>query len=157
MEQIEELYRHVIREHSSNPRNCYILDDYTHSAHLNNTLCGDEITIYCHVAVQNDTERIRNISFDATGCAIMKASASLLTDNVKGCTVETASILASSFMAFLQGDSSMLDSDSPFLAFAPVRQYSSRIKCAVLPFQALTKALQSPTLLSHGHLVERFL
>lgn len=146
MLEIEEMYRHVIREHSSKPRNYYVLEDFTHSATVLNTLCGDEITVYCQIVVEPNGENIGKCSFDAAGCAIMKASASLMTESLQNCSVEAALSLASSFSAFLHGDYTAIESESPFAAFAPVRQYSSRVKCALLPFQALTKILQTPSL-----------
>ncbi len=135
----ETLYRSVILEHSAKPHHYRILPKYTASAHVHNMLCGDEITVYCDI----QQGHINAVSFQGEGCAIMKASASIMTDCITGLSLEDAQNLALLVSDFLQGNDSALDVDSPFAVFAEVRRHASRVKCAFLPFQALQIALTS--------------
>jgi len=135
----QELYKKNILEHSSEPRHNYILEFANASATKNNQLCGDEITVYCRCS----GEMLEAVSFVGTGCAIMKASASLMTEALHGCTSESASNLVLAMIDFLNGDDLALPLDSSFRSLAGVRGFPSRIKCALLPFQALRDALLS--------------
>jgi nitrogen fixation NifU-like protein len=136
----QELYKKNILEHSSKPLHNYILDSANASATKNNQLCGDEVTVYC----RSSGEILEAVSFVGTGCAIMKASASLMTEALYGgSTSEIASNLVLSMTDFLNGNDSALAPDSPLRSLVGVRGFPSRIKCALLPFQALRDALLS--------------
>jgi nitrogen fixation NifU-like protein len=136
----QELYKKNILEHSSKPRHNCILEFANASATKNNQLCGDEITVYC----RSSGEILEAVSFVGTGCAIMKASASLMTEVLhEGNTSESALNLLLVMTDFLNGDDSALAPDSPLRSLVGVRGFPSRIKCALLPFQALRDALLS--------------
>ena len=132
------LYKSIILDHSANPRNFRTLEQFDAVATRNNLLCGDEITLYC--AIQDDI--LKNVTFSGTGCAIMKASASLMTEFLRGKTRQSALSLASTLTAFLHGDDSVV-LDNSLRSLAGVRGFPARIKCALLPFQALHNALAS--------------
>ncbi len=132
------LYKATILDHSANPRNFGVLEQCDAVATRNNLLCGDEITLYC--ALQDGI--LKNVTFSGTGCAIMKASASLMTELVRGQTRESAFLLISAMTDFLNGNDSVVLDDS-LRSLAGVRGFPSRIKCAFLPFQALQDALVS--------------
>lgn len=134
---MQELYKKFILTHSSEPHHNYILELADASATKNNQFCGDEITVY----VRWSGEILEAVSFVGTGCAIMKASASLMTEALHGKTSERASNLVLAMMDFLKGDDAALASDSPLRSLAGVRGFPSRIKCALLPFQAFHDAL----------------
>lgn len=142
-----DLYKAVILDHSTNPRNFFRLENPTATATKNNLLCGDEITVFLRLKIANGTLHqeavLQEISFWGTGCAIMKASASLMTEILRGNTAESASNLVLSITNFLNGDEAAFSEDSPFRSLAGVRSFPSRIKCALLPFQALHDALLS--------------
>lgn len=134
----QDLYKKIILEHSSKPRHNYILDSASAWATKNNQLCGDEITVYC----RRSGEMLEAVSFVGTGCAIMKASASLMTEALHGgSTSESASNLVLIMTDFLNGNDSALPLDSSLRSLVGVRGFPSRIKCALLPFQALHDAL----------------
>ncbi len=134
----QDLYKKNILEHSSKPRHNYTLDSASASATKNNQLCGDEITVYC----RSSGEMLEAVSFVGTGCAIMKASASLMTEALhEESRSESASNLVLVMTDFLNGNDSALAPDSPLRSLAGVRGFPSRIKCALLPFQALHDAL----------------
>ncbi len=133
----QSLYKSIILEHSSKPHHFFVLESYDASATKNNMLCGDEVTIYCRFR----GERLEEVSFTGTGCAIMKASASLMTEAAREQTREGVLRMVSQMADFVNGDDSALAANSPLRALAGVRGFPSRIKCALLPFQALHSAL----------------
>jgi nitrogen fixation NifU-like protein len=136
-----ELYQQVIIEHNKKPRNFGDLEPCTHHAHGLNPLCGDDIVLKLNVADGVVTE----VMFQGHGCAISKASSSLMTVNIKGKSVPDAQIMADQFRAMIRGS---LDtaSDPNVLGrlslFQGVRDLPSRVKCAVLPWATLHSALQ---------------
>ncbi|MCS6808648.1 MAG: SUF system NifU family Fe-S cluster assembly protein [Bacteroidota bacterium] len=134
---ISTLYREYIIEHSTHPHNYRVLDNATATAHVNNRLCGDDMTLYCRIVAGH----IEEASFTGTGCAIMKASASLLTDAVMSMPLDIALELAANVQHFLNGDDMALPTISPFQALSGVRGFPSRINCALLPFSALRQIL----------------
>ncbi|MFY8000648.1 MAG: Fe-S cluster assembly sulfur transfer protein SufU [Candidatus Kapaibacteriota bacterium] len=132
------LYKTTILDHSANPRNFGVLEQFDAVATRSNLLCGDEITLYC--AIQDSI--LKNVAFSGTGCAIMKASASLMTELLRGKTCGSALSLISAMTDFLNGNDSVVLDDS-LRSLAGVRGFPSRIKCAFLPFQALHDILTS--------------
>jgi nitrogen fixation protein NifU and related proteins len=137
-----ELYQQVILDHNRNPRNYRPMENATHACHGHNPLCGDHITVFARVSPDNGT--IEDVTFQGNGCAISKASASLMTAQLKGRPVSEARILFGEFHEMVKGD---LDPETQpnhlgkLKLFQGVKEYSSRIKCATLSWHALMGAL----------------
>ena len=137
---LKELYRDVILDHNKRPRNFGPLVPADASAAGHNPLCGDRLTVY----LQLDGDRIRDVHFDGKGCAISVASASLMTEAVKGRDLEVAKALQQHFRAVLTGEEDPEDAPlGKLVSLAGVRQYPSRIKCALLGWHALMHAIAS--------------
>jgi nitrogen fixation NifU-like protein len=137
---LRELYQDIILDHSKHPRNFGKLAEANRQARGNNPLCGDRITL----ALKLDGDRIADAKFEARGCAISVASASMMTDMVKGKTVEEARALFEQFHGLVTGKPMDDESDDldRLAALSGVRDFPSRIKCATLPWHALTAALE---------------
>ncbi len=137
-----ELYQQVILDHNRNPRNYKILEQATHFCEGHNPLCGDHITVYLNLS---PAQIVEDITFQGNGCAISKASASLMTTFLKGKSLDEVKQIFSEFHAMVKGD---LDPEKTenhlgkLILFQGVRQYSSRIKCASLAWHALMGALE---------------
>lgn len=133
-----ELYREVVVEHKRAPRNFGELPHPTHEARGRNPSCGDEI----NVQLQVDDGHIHDIRFDGVGCAICIASASLMTEAIKGDTVSSALDLQRHFRSAMTGREDV-DEDvlGKLISLQAVRNYPSRIKCALLGWHALAHAL----------------
>lgn len=136
-----ELYQQVILDHNKKPRNFRPLENPTHSCDGHNPLCGDEITIYLKL---NKDMMVEEISFSGSGCAISKASASLMTTHVKGKSVEEVKIMFDEFHRMIRGE---FDPDKNkhhlgrLTIFIGVREFPSRTKCASLAWHTLICAL----------------
>lgn len=133
---LNELYREVILDHNRTPRNFRKLEPCSHSAQGFNPLCGDKLTIYLSM----DGEKIDDIAFEGSGCAISVASSSLMTEAVKGKTNHQALALFEKMRELLSGKSESEDLGK-LVALGGVRQFPSRIKCANLAWHALRAAL----------------
>lgn len=141
MDDLRELYQEVILDHSKHPRNFGKLDPCSHEAHGYNPLCGDTINIFVSLT---DDNVINDISFEGKGCAISIASASLLTDIIKGKTLSDAEQLFDGFHALVTGKNDTLDAgeDSErLMVLSGVKQFPMRVKCATLSWHALQSAL----------------
>ncbi|MBT4140025.1 MAG: SUF system NifU family Fe-S cluster assembly protein [Candidatus Latescibacteria bacterium] len=134
-----ELYRQVILEHNKNPRNFRAIESAQRVSEGNNPLCGDRVTLY--VNVEND--HISDIAFQGSGCAISKASASLMTEALKGKTVEDAKTLFLQFQNMVTDKSAKQTSEDmgKLAVFAGIRDYPTRVKCATLAWHAAHAAL----------------
>ncbi len=140
--ELRELYQEVILDHHKHPRNFGRLEGANHQAEGFNPLCGDRIKVY--VLVENDT--IRDVAFEGSGCAICTASASVMTDELRGKTVQEAEKLFGEFHDVVTGDSSSevdMEALGKLAVFVGVREFPVRVKCAVLPWHALKAALES--------------
>ncbi|MBF0245120.1 MAG: SUF system NifU family Fe-S cluster assembly protein [Planctomycetes bacterium] len=137
----KDLYQKVILDHNRKPRNYRTLEGASHSCPGNNPLCGDQITVYLKV----NGEKVEDIAFDGSGCAISRASASLMTEAVKGKTVAEARQLVEQFHGMLTGG---LDPEKDehclgkLVIFKSVGDYSARVKCASLGWHTLLCALE---------------
>jgi nitrogen fixation NifU-like protein len=142
MGDLRELYQEVILDHSRRPRNCELLEHADHHAEGFNPLCGDRVTVY----VQLDGDRIAKIAFQGSGCAISTASASLMSEFLKGKTTGEAVRLFDIFHDLVTGDPAEHGANSPELgklnALAGVREFPSRVKCATLSWHTLHAALK---------------
>ncbi len=139
MPELRDLYQEVILEHSKRPRNYRTLEAANRSAEGFNPLCGDHFTIYLDV----EEGRIRDIAFQGSGCAISKASASMMTQALKGKTTEEAEALFNKFHHVVTGKNGAQSEDlGKLAAFAGVSEFPVRVKCATLAWHALHAALQ---------------
>jgi nitrogen fixation NifU-like protein len=140
MSDLNELYQEIILDHNKHPRNCRSLGDANHHAEGYNPLCGDKVTIYIKVK----DGMIDEISFEGSGCAISTASASLMTEALKGKSLEQAARMFESFHGVVTGKPGAVlqENDSLKLAvFHGVSDYPIRVKCATLPWHTLQAAL----------------
>lgn len=137
-----DLYQELILDHNRHPRNCHGIDCPTCHAEGFNHLCGDKVEVF--VVMEGDV--LTDVSFQSAGCAISTASASLMTESVKGRTVAEVLDLFEAFHALVTGAKSDSDRDLGKLeAFAGVSNYPARVKCATLAWHALKSALENRT------------
>jgi len=136
---LRELYQEVILDHNKRPRNKGRLENPTHHADGYNPLCGDMVVIDVDAA----DGTIADIRFDGQGCAISTASASLMTEAVKGKTIQEAEKIFKDVQAMFTGqdDADACCEIDELMALSGVKEYPVRIKCAVLPWHALHSAL----------------
>ena len=137
---IKDLYQEVIVDHNRSPRNFGKLDPAGRSLEGFNPLCGDRLTLYLNL--DNDG-RIGDISFDGSGCAISIASASLMTEGVKGKSIQEAETLFGDFHELLTDSAQAIDPAvmGKLAVLAGVREYPSRVKCATLCWHTLRALL----------------
>lgn len=141
MSDLAELYQELVLDHNSRPRNFRKLAQANRSAEGLNPLCGDRIVVY--LQVENGV--ISDIGFQGTGCAISRASASMLTEAVKGKTVLEVERLFDTFHKQVVGEEAKPDEIEglgDLEAFAGIREYPSRVKCAILGWHTLKAALE---------------
>jgi nitrogen fixation protein NifU and related proteins len=138
MSELRELYQEVILEHSKHPRNYRALDAANHKAEGFNPLCGDHFTVYADV--KDGT--IHDLSFQGTGCAISKASASMMTQSLKGKSAAEAEELFTRFHDLVTGRGGSADAVGKLAVFAGVSEFPLRVKCATLAWHALRAALR---------------
>lgn len=134
---LADLYQEVILEHSRHPRNFGPAEDANRSARGNNPLCGDRVTI--HLKLDGDV--IEDARFEARGCAISLASASMMTEMVKGKTEEEVRDLFERFHALVTGKTEAEELGG-LEVLAGVKDFPTRIKCATLPWHAMSAALE---------------
>lgn len=139
MSDASELYQSIILDHNRAPRNYRAISAPDRSAEGYNPLCGDQLKVWLKL----DGDRIADVSFQGSGCAISKASASLMTTVVKGKTVAEAGKIFESFHRMVTGAGGPADDLPARLAvFAGVREFPSRVKCASLAWHALSSAMR---------------
>ena len=141
MGELNELYQQVILDHNKKPRNFKVLETATRQQEGYNPLCGDQLTLY----LEMDGQTIKDVGFQGQGCAISKASASMMTTVVKGKTKAEAECLFDEFHQMVKGE---LDPDAQenhlgrLKIFAGVREFPARVKCASLSWHTLRAALE---------------
>jgi len=139
MSDLRELYQEVILDHHKRPRNFHKLEDANRHAEGFNPLCGDRIQLYLRI----EDGVVRDAGFQGSGCAISTASASLMTEMLKGKTEAEAEALFEKFHDLVTGRSMPESASLGKLAvFSGVREYPVRVKCAVLAWHTLRAALQ---------------
>lgn len=140
MSELNELYQETILEHNKNPRNFREIEDADKKAFGNNPLCGDALQVF----VKMDGDTVGDVAFKGSGCAISKASASMMTQAVKGKTREEADLLFDEFHKMVTGEID-IESDETQLGklrvFAGVLEFPARVKCASLSWHTLNAAL----------------
>lgn len=139
--ELKELYQQVILDHNKSPRNYRKLDSANHSSEGYNPLCGDKVNIYLDV----EDNIIKDVSFLGSGCAISKASASLMTTILKGKTTEEAEGLFEKFHNLITGKDDLevdIEEMGKLAVFAGVKEFPSRVKCAGLAWHTMISALK---------------
>jgi len=138
MSELRELYQEVILEHSKKPRNYRVPEAANHKAEGFNPLCGDHFTVYLDL----QDGAIKDIGFQGSGCAISKASASMMTQSLKGKTATEAEELFSKFHDVVTGHAEGSEENlGKLTVFAGVSEFPLRVKCATLAWHALRAAL----------------
>lgn len=140
LDEIRDLYQEVVFDHNRNPRNFRVMDDATRKIDGFNPLCGDRITLY----VRLKDGVIEDVSFQGQGCAISTASASIMTEVVRGLTEDEAHDLFQTFHRITtdQDHEIQLDELGKLAVLAGVRAYPARVKCATLAWHSLEAALK---------------
>ncbi len=147
MSELNDLYQEVILDHNKNPRNFREIEAATQTADGNNPLCGDALRVY----VEMEDDRVKDVAFKGSGCAISKASASMMTQAVKGKSKAQADALFDEFHRMVIGE---LDADEEenslgrLKIFAGVLEFPARVKCASLSWHTLHAALSGETEIS---------
>ena len=141
---LKELYQEIILEHGKNPRNLGKFKNFNKDAKGHNPLCGDKVHLYLKL---DENKKVIDISFEGEGCAISMASASIMTDLMKGKSEEEAKELIEKFLDMIKEkddiDSNLLDEDEKIklMSLGGVKNYPMRVKCATLSWHALLSAL----------------
>ncbi|BBB15094.1 SUF system FeS assembly protein NifU family [Candidatus Rickettsiella viridis] len=141
MSELRELYQEMILDHGRHPRNCHVLANANRQAEGFNQLCGDRLTVYLNV--ENNT--IKDISFTGSGCAISMASASLMSETLKGKTEQEAQLFFQNFHELLTHEKEQtnpIDDFNKLTIFSGVKAYPARVKCATLAWHTLHAGLQ---------------
>lgn len=138
---LRELYQEVILDHNRRPRNFRALEGANHKAEGYNPLCGDRVTVY----LRTEGDRIQDVTFQGSGCAISKASASLMTDALKGKTLAEATVLFNLFHQLVTAPDPAGPSEAlgKLSVFSGVRDYPVRVKCASLAWHTLRAAMEA--------------
>ena len=147
MSELNELYQDTILDHNKNPRNFREIENADKTADGKNPLCGDALRVY--VAIDGDT--VSDVSFKGSGCAISKASASMMTEAIKGKSKEDAEMLFNEFHKMVTGELD-IEADENHLGklkiFAGVLEFPARVKCASLSWHTLNAALRGEDVVS---------
>ena len=140
---LKELYQEIILEHGKNPRNLGKTDDFNKDAKGNNPLCGDNVHVYLKL---NGQKIVEDISFEGSGCAISMASASIMTDLIKGKNENEAKEIVEDFLGMIKENPELKseylqeDEKTKLMCLSGVKQYPMRVKCATLSWHTLVSA-----------------
>tara|TARA_B100001741_G_scaffold128219_1_gene105680 strand:+ start:46 stop:516 length:471 start_codon:yes stop_codon:yes gene_type:complete len=143
---LKELYQEIILDHGKNPRNLRKTENFNKDAKGHNPLCGDKVHVYLKL---NDNQKVDEVSFEGTGCAISMASASIMTDLVKGKEVNVVKELINDFLEMIKEKNSLKsnnlseDEKTKLMSLSGVKQYPMRVKCATLSWHTLTSAINN--------------
>ena len=141
---LKELYQEIILDHGKNPRNLRITENFNKDAKGYNPLCGDKVHVYLKL---DENKKIKDISFEGSGCAISMASASIMTDLVKEKEEKEAKELINDFLDMIKEKSKIStknlneDDKIKLMSLSGVKQYPMRVKCATLAWHTLTSAI----------------
>ena len=141
---LKDLYQEIILDHGKNPRNLGKFDNYNKDAKGNNPLCGDNVHVYLRL---NENKKVEDIAFEGHGCAISMASASIMTDMVRGKEEKEVKEIVSDFLGMIKEKDSLEtnilkdDEKTKLMSLSGVKQYPMRVKCATLSWHTLTSAL----------------
>ena len=140
---LKELYQEIILEHGKNPRNLRKTDNFNKDAKGNNPLCGDNVHVYLKL---NEQRKVEDISFEGSGCAISMASASIMTDLIKGKSDNEAKEIIEDFLGMIKENPELKtkllkeDDKTKLMCLSGVKQYPMRVKCATLSWHTLVSA-----------------
>ena len=143
---LKDLYQEIILDHGKNPRNLGKFDNYNKDAKGNNPLCGDNVHVYLRL---NENKKVEDIAFEGHGCAISMASASIMTDMVRGKEEEEVKEIVSDFLGMIKEKDSLEtnilkdDEKTKLMSLSGVKQFPMRVKCATLSWHTLTSALDN--------------
>ncbi|MDA9744035.1 SUF system NifU family Fe-S cluster assembly protein [Candidatus Pelagibacter sp.] len=143
---LKDLYQEIILDHGKNPRNLGKFDNYNKDAKGNNPLCGDNVHVYLKL---NENKKVEDIAFEGHGCAISMASASIMTDMVRGKEEKEVKEIVNDFLGMIKEKESLEnnilkdDEKTKLMSLSGVKQYPMRVKCATLSWHTLTSALDN--------------
>ena len=143
---LKELYQEIILEHGKNPRNLGKAENFNKDAKGNNPLCGDNVHVYLKL---NNQRKVEDISFEGSGCAISMASASIMTDLIKGKSDNEAKEIIEDFLGMIKENPELKtnllkdDDKTKLMCLSGVKQYPMRVKCATLSWHTLTSAIDN--------------
>ena len=143
---LKELYQEIILEHGKNPRNLGKTENFNKDAKGNNPLCGDNVHIYLKL---DEKKKVEDISFEGSGCAISMASASIMTDLVKGKEEKEVKEIINDFLDMIKENNELksknlkADEKTKLMCLSGVKKYPMRVKCATLSWHTLTSAIDN--------------
>ena len=143
---LKELYQEIILDHGKNPRNLRRTENFNKDAKGHNPLCGDKVHVYLKL---NENKKIEDISFEGQGCAISMASASIMTDLVKGKEEHEVKEIVTDFLDMIKEKDELnnkilhKDEKTKLMCLSGVKQYPMRVKCATLSWHTLTSAINN--------------
>ena len=143
---IKELYQEIILEHGKNPRNLRKTENFNKDAKGNNPLCGDNVHIYLKL---DEKKKVEDISFEGSGCAISMASASIMTDLIKGKEEPEVKEIVNDFLGMIRKNPELKsknlkdDEKTKLMCLSGVKQYPMRVKCATLSWHTLISAIDN--------------
>ena len=146
--ELKELYQEIILDHGKNPRNKGKCEGFTNDAKAHNTLCGDKVHIYLKL---NKEKKIIDLSFEGEGCAISLASASILTDTLKGRELSFIKKVSEDFLSMIKNKTKITlnslteDQITTITSLSGVQEFPMRVKCATMAWHALLSALEKKT------------
>ena len=141
---LKELYQEIILDHGKNPRNLRKTENFNKDARGHNPLCGDKVHIYLKL---DENKKVEDISFEGEGCAISMASASIMTDLIKGKEENDVKEIVSDFLEMIKEKNEIKtdllkdDEKTKLMCLSGVKQYPMRVKCATLSWHTLTSAI----------------
>ena len=143
---LKELYQEIILEHGKNPRNLRKTENFNKDAKGHNPLCGDNVHVYLKL---NGQKIVEDISFEGSGCAISMASASIMTDLIKGKNEHEAKEIIEDFLGMIKENPELKseklkeDEKTKLMCLSGVKQYPMRVKCATLSWHTLISAIDN--------------
>ena len=145
--ELDARYQEIILDHYKNPHHKGLREPFEAQVHHVNPTCGDEVTLRVHLDGAGDSAVVRDVSYDALGCSISQAAASVMTDLVIGKTVDEAMGIHGEFLALMQGKGTVVPDEEVLedgIAFAGVAKFPSRVKCALLSWMAIASSTGLP-------------
>ena len=142
---LKELYQDIILEHGKSPRNLGKCEGYNHDAKGYNPLCGDKVHVYLKL---DSVKKVKGLTFEGEGCAISLASASIMTELVKGKSIGETKDIMKSFLEMIKNNSEILsnhlddEQKTKLMSLSGVKQFPMRVKCATLSWHTLISALE---------------
>ena len=143
--ELKELQQEIILDHGKNPRNKGQCDKYNHEAKGHNPLCGDKVQIFLKL---NSKKKVEDVSFEGEGCAISLASASILTETLKGKDLNVAKLITNDFLNMIKNEIKFTvnslneDQKTTIMSLSGVKQFPMRVKCATMAWHTFVSALE---------------